>query len=136
MNRIDDLADEEPGGGKFGGRYRLRLKINKDSWASFPLDDYKLLTNRREEHLREWVTTDHYLEAASREVDAERAARYRDFMHDNELELALEELEGIAYEAPQSASYWENLRNAAENMGLDSHVARYRHKVDEVKRRR
>jgi len=134
--RIDDLSDAEPAALKLGGRYRLDWKIDEDSWASFRLEDFNLLTNRSEEHVRNWVTTDRCLEAASRDVEAERLARYKDLLSDNELELALDELEGIGYEQPRGASYWQNLLAAAENMGLDRHAARYRHRADEAKRRR
>jgi len=134
--RIDDLAEVEPATLKFGGRYRFEWWIDGKAWVSFGLDDFTLLTSRSEEHVRNWVTTDRYLEAASREVEAERLARYTDLLSDNELELALDELEGIGYEAPRSASYWQNLLGAADNMGLDKHAARYRRRADEANRRR
>jgi len=84
----------------------------------------------REELLQSWSVTTSYLEAAGKEIEGNRLATYRDWLAHNELELALDELEGLG-EPIQTVLFWQNLLSAADNMGLAEHAARYRRKLDE-----
>ena len=51
--------------------------------------------------------------------------RFYDWLENNELELALDELEGLGEINSAPTSFWEELRAAAEQMGLVEHAARY-----------
>ena len=50
-------------------------------------------------------------------IDAERA--WNEYLHNNELGLALSEAEIMGQEQHAPAEYWEELRAAAANMGLE-----------------
>lgn len=61
--------------------------------------------------------------------DTAAFATYADWLEHNELELALDELEILADEAPVSGSFWREALLAAENMGLARHAERYRQRL-------
>src|SRR5258706_12477174 len=53
---------------------------------------------------------------------------YRDNVEHNELELALDDLEEAGGQAMQPPEFWEHLRWAAENMGLQPRVQTLQHR--------
>lgn len=53
-----------------------------------------------------------------------RIDRYREWLDHNELELALDELEGLGANNPVPREFWVHLRDAAEEMRLERHVLR------------
>ena len=90
-------------------------------------------TDKRRQLRRSWSTTLRYL-AASRfylparldspvALNAERA--FNDYLHKNELELALHEVEAIGMEQNAPAEFWQELRLAAREMGLHEQAERY-----------
>jgi hypothetical protein len=80
-----------------------------------------------------WATTLRHL-AASRfylpsqlgsqsALKAERA--FNAYLHNNELELALHEIEAIGAEECAPSEFWQELRFAATEMGLNAHAEQY-----------
>jgi len=55
--------------------------------------------------------------------------RYEEWLAHNELELALEELEGLGDENDAPTAFWAELLAAAENMGLAQHVERCKQRL-------
>ena len=55
--------------------------------------------------------------------------RLEEWLFHNELELALDEIEGLGELNDSPAKFWEALLAAAENMNLQLHVARYEFKL-------
>ena len=51
--------------------------------------------------------------------------RFREWLDHNELELALDELEGLGRLNEVSSAFWRELSAAARHMNLPDHVARY-----------
>jgi hypothetical protein len=80
---------------------------------------------------------------ASTEVDLTRARQtlpdvathheavreYQEFIDNNELELACDNLERYAEDHPVSREFWLALRDAAIKMELLDHASRYEHKI-------
>ena len=58
---------------------------------------------------------------------------YRENVSHNELELALDDLEAAGGQAMQPPEFWEHLRWAAENMGLEPRVQTLQHREAEAK---
>ena len=50
---------------------------------------------------------------------------YVEYLHYNELELALDSLEALAAELQVPAAFWKNMKSAAKSMELKSHLERY-----------
>ena len=50
---------------------------------------------------------------------------FEDYLDHHELELALDELEGLASANPATTRFWLSMRAAASGMVLDSHCDRY-----------
>ena len=50
--------------------------------------------------------------------------RYREWIEHNELELALDELEGLGDRSNVPGEFWSHLLDAAKEMGLRDHVLR------------
>lgn len=76
-----------------------------------------------EDLLKSWAETERLLEQARRELGedegfAENVAEYQDYLGHNELELAMEALADLPDPARASPMFWEALRDAAANMGL------------------
>lgn len=80
-----------------------------------------------------WKRTEAHLKEARRELPVDpvpgheigSAADFQEFLDHNELELALDELEGMAYTNPSTARFWFSLRKAASEMQLEGHRDRY-----------
>ena len=89
-----------------------------------------------EELQKSWAVTLRHL-AASRyhlperlEGEALGAASHFDHLfHHNEFGLALEEAEALGKLAESNACYWEELRLAAENIGMDEAAAKFARRV-------
>jgi len=78
---------------------------------------------------KQWKVTATLLSAAAAAaevLDAPGYSEYQEYMEHNELELALNVLEDIGSSTSASATYWWNLRKAAQVMGLKSHYASLR----------
>jgi hypothetical protein len=73
---------------------------------------------------RAWVL----LPSPPAEVEG-RVARLAEWLDHNELELALDELEALGEDNAALPAYWEQLRSAAERMGLATHVARLSRRI-------
>jgi hypothetical protein len=52
-------------------------------------------------------------------------AQYEEFLAANELQLALDELEGIAEQSACPPTFWVALKDAAGRMELRGHASRY-----------
>lgn len=75
-----------------------------------------------------WRRTRAHLERARALLaDDPQLARYQEFLDQNELELALDELEQVGEGAP--VEYWTALHAAAEEMGLAEHSARLHRRI-------
>ena len=61
---------------------------------------------------------------AAQSDSAGRIDRYFEYLGHNELQLALDELEGIGENNEVSNEYWLELRSAAQEMGLEVSVQR------------
>lgn len=85
---------------------------------------------------KSWAVTLRHL-AASRyhlperlEGEALGAASQLDhLLHHNEFGLALDEAEALGELAESNAGYWEELRLAADNMGMDEAAAKFARRV-------
>ena len=85
---------------------------------------------------KSWQITLRHL-AASRyhlperlEGEALAAATHLDhFLHNNEFGLALDEAEALGDLTEPNAAYWEELRLAAENMGMDEAAVKFARRV-------
>ncbi|HYJ07743.1 MAG TPA: hypothetical protein VEX18_02005, partial [Polyangiaceae bacterium] len=62
-----------------------------------------------------------------------RLASYQENLDHNELELALDDLEEAGDGTIQPPEFWEHLRWAAENMGLQERLETLRHREAEAK---
>lgn len=88
----------------------------------------------RDELQRSWTITREYLAKAQATLqaalpgpeDTATFAAYDDWLDNNELALALDELEILAEDVPVSNTFWQVALLAAENMGLADHAERYR----------
>jgi hypothetical protein len=60
--------------------------------------------------------------------ELEAAQRYHEWLYHNELELALDELEGLGEESQVDQNFWEFLRLAAIEMKRNDHAIRYQQK--------
>ena len=60
-----------------------------------------------------------------------RVDRFREWMEHNELELALDELEGLGIDNVVPREFWAELRGAAREMGLGDHIERIDQKLAE-----
>jgi hypothetical protein len=80
-----------------------------------------------------WAETERQLRAARAELSAVPHQgpslgtddRYQEYLDANELQLALEELEGLGEQNEASPVFWNMLRIAAERMQLSEHAVRY-----------
>ena len=80
-----------------------------------------------------WAETERQLRAARAELPAVPRQepslgtddQYQGYLDANELQLALEELEGLGEQNDALPAFWNMLRTAAERMGLREHAARY-----------
>jgi hypothetical protein len=71
-------------------------------------------------------TTGHLLEARSMlAVSDDLLLDFTEYLEHNELELALDELEGVALEIGAPEGFWKKANEAAREMGLLDHVRRY-----------
>ncbi|MDO6528274.1 hypothetical protein Q4519_21765 [Motilimonas sp. 1_MG-2023] len=59
------------------------------------------------------------------ELEEKDLAEYREYLRVNELGLAIEVLEGIAYEHGAKSGFWRRLKKAAETMELQDKVEEY-----------
>ena len=95
----------------------------------------------REELQRSWQITIGHLNAARDEISAHSAdaefrtvmARYEDWLSQNELEFAFDELDGFASTRNFSETFWSELFAAAKNMGLAENAERCRVKCIETR---
>ena len=71
------------------------------------------------------------LPAVPAESDDARVSRYYELIEHNELELALDELEGLGEMNSASQRFWSHLRDAAQEMGLGGHLARFERRLSE-----
>lgn len=53
----------------------------------------------------------------------------QDYLHHNEFELALDEVEALGEKENAPPDFWHELLLAAENMSLSAHVERYHAKL-------
>ena len=80
-----------------------------------------------------WKRTETHLNDARREFPEDpvpgeeggTASGFQEFLDHNELELALDELEGMATTNPTTSHFWFSLRAAASEMELELHRDRY-----------
>jgi hypothetical protein len=56
-------------------------------------------------------------------------AQYQDYLEHNELELALDELADVGVANSPPVEFWRKLCQAAENMELTEHVAKFERKL-------
>jgi hypothetical protein len=107
-------------------RRRATLGLDPETELDGAIDPEKLE--------RSWRTTTRRLEAAralltgttAEDPESGTLAAYEDYLTHNELELALDELEGVGKLDGRPPGFWRELLAAAENMGLREHAARYR----------
>ena len=86
---------------------------------------------------KSWEITSRHLEAAfnqlplsiKEEPSVGSVERFHEWLAHNELELALDELEGLGQLNNCSSEFWRELLAAARNMNLRDHVARYERKL-------
>jgi hypothetical protein len=82
---------------------------------------------------RHWADTERQLREARAALSVVRAQdpslgtdpQFQEFLDANELQLALEELEGLGGQTDAPPAFWSILRAAAERMELHDHAARY-----------
>ena len=84
-----------------------------------------------------WKKATSHLENAFRllpenfkEGNTETATSFKDFIGHNELELAIEQLEGLGEQNSCKPEFWEQLIIAAENMDLQKSVEYYKTKLN------
>ena len=85
-----------------------------------------------------WKRTAAHLNDARRELPADPVtgeeggtlSMFQEYLDVNELELALDELEGLATSNPTTTHFWYSLRAAASEMGLERHLDRYTRILD------
>ncbi len=70
------------------------------------------------------------LPSPTKENEDGSVERFEDWMAHNELELALDELEGLGEVNSCPPRFWRELLSAAQNMGLQMHATRYEAKQD------
>ena len=91
----------------------------------------------RAELQRSWATTARYLTAARDQLpevpapgaDGATLSGFEECLHQNEMELALDELEDLALTNAPPAEFWRQLMRAAENMGLSERVVDFRRRM-------
>jgi hypothetical protein len=91
----------------------------------------------RAELEKNWAATVWHLEAARELIVASAApgadggtlAQYQDYLEHNELELALDELADVGVANSPPVEFWRKLCQAAENMELTEHVAKFERKL-------
>ncbi len=90
----------------------------------------------KDELLARWEKSEEILRAAfnllpPNSVDALRTTKklFLRFLDHNELELAMEQLEGLGEANKVGNEFWEQMILAAENMALDESVDYYRTKL-------
>lgn len=84
-----------------------------------------------------WAITKRHLETGvsllpenvHSDPEAGSVERFKDYIEHNELELALDELEGLGEANPCGPSFWKELLVAAETMQLSKQAERYRSKL-------
>jgi hypothetical protein len=95
---------------------------------------------RRWKLLRRWKSTRWHLEKACQLLPSHRVenagdipdedlatlAAFQEFLDHNELELALEQLEGVGELNKCPSGFWQNLERAARIMGLEERAASLR----------
>ena len=69
-------------------------------------------------------------EAPTRGHEGGTLEGFEEYLNHNELELALDELEGLASANQTSSQFWFNMRAAASEMSLTHHVERYSRILD------
>ena len=82
---------------------------------------------------KSWQTTEGYLDDAFKLLpmsvkdnpEGGSVTEYREYLSHNELELALDELEGLGDVNKLPIEYWKILLYAAKEMGLTKHEKRY-----------
>ena len=82
---------------------------------------------------KSWQTTEGYLDKAFKLLpstvinnpEGGSVSEYKKYLLHNELELALDELEGLGEANDFPEEYWQQLFNAAKEMGLNKHKKRY-----------
>ena len=87
---------------------------------------------------RSWAATGRHLRAA-RELlhedappgaDGATLAGFEQCLHQNEMELALDELEDLGLTSAPPAEFWRHLMYAASNMALVDRAAEYRRRME------
>ena len=86
---------------------------------------------------KSWEITSRHLKAAfnqlplsiKEEPSVGSVKRFHDWLAHNELELALDELEGLGQLNSCASEFWRELLAAARNMDLPEHVSRYETKL-------
>ena len=66
------------------------------------------------------------------DIETGSLGRFEEWLGHNELELALDELEGLGEMNACSPRFWRELSHAARNMGLRKRSARYEAKLDRL----
>ncbi len=92
----------------------------------------------RAELERTWAATAKHLNAARdllpdvpvTGADGATVSGFEECLRDNEMELALDELEDLGLTNSPSAEFWRRLMYAAENMELSDRAADFRRRVD------
>ena len=89
-------------------------------------DDVRTTVDRSELQ-QSWAKTRAHLARAGAWVDlaGDTARCYAEYLDANELQLAMDELEGIGSECGAVAAFWGCLADAAREMGLSEDAARY-----------
>jgi hypothetical protein len=89
--------------------------------------------------VKSWKITETLLERARHALpvghEQEYAAllpRYREFLANNELELALDVLEELGHLISARGGFWRDLERAAENMGLVDRLPAFRKAFSEA----
>jgi hypothetical protein len=82
--------------------------------------------------LRHLAASRYYLPTLLEGEALEAARRMEDYLHHNELGLALDEAEALGELVESSARFWEELRLAAQNMGMKEEAAKYARRLADL----
>ena len=97
--------------------------------------------SNRAELERSWATTGRHLRAA-RELlhdeappgaDGASIAGFEQCLSQNEMELALDELEDLGLTSSPPPEFWRHLMYAANNMALADRAAEYRRRMEDTR---
>jgi hypothetical protein len=107
------------------------------AWGKLASSNYWLALTMDARLVKQWEVTRRLLQLAATEIASD--VHQREFAHclsHNELELALDVLEGAAAEQRVSVGFWRNMKRAAEVMGLPERRKRFQLKLQECRRGR